>query len=312
MVRDQIGLAHSDRGDWAAAVEEQRESVRRFPGLAVAHKALAHALEGAGRLDDAVAEFREAVRLEPRFPSAYLYLGRALIEAGEYRAALEALARVAPGPPPADPKLGPSTLISRAEHLLALEPRLLAVVEGCDRPADAEAMRGIRPDRLLPALLRGGGPPVGRRVRRLADAGGRPDHGEPLPGRTSRGAGRCRERPTRRRVRRPLPGAMARAGRGLAGSRPRRVRRRPGVGDSPAASRGFEATRPVAGQPGPVGNSRCTRPGRDPRARAPFAPRPLAPDRCVTGEGRRPYPARTRRGQKPVRTPVTSGDIFPI
>jgi serine/threonine-protein kinase len=138
VVRDQIGLARSDRGDWAAAVEEQRESARRFPGLAVAHKALAHALEGAGRLDEAIAEFREAVRLEPRFPSAYLYLGRALIEAGEYRAALEALARVDPGPPPADPKLGASTLISRAEHLLALEPRLPAVVEGCDHPADAE------------------------------------------------------------------------------------------------------------------------------------------------------------------------------
>ena len=139
VVRDQIGLAHSVRGDWAAAVEEQRESVRRFPGLAVAHKALAHALEGAGRLDDAIAEFREAVRLEPRFPPAYLYLGRALIEAGEYREALGALAHVDPGPPPADPKLSASTLISRAEHLLALVPRLPPVVEGWG-PADAEAI----------------------------------------------------------------------------------------------------------------------------------------------------------------------------
>ena len=46
VVRDQIGLAYSDWGDWAAAVQEQRESVRRFPGPAVAHKVLAHALEG--------------------------------------------------------------------------------------------------------------------------------------------------------------------------------------------------------------------------------------------------------------------------
>ena len=75
----------------------------------------------------------------PASPSAYLFLGRALIEAGDYRAALEALARVDPGPPPADPKLSPSTLASRAEHLIALEPRLPAVVKGCDRPADAEA-----------------------------------------------------------------------------------------------------------------------------------------------------------------------------
>ncbi len=98
VVRDQIALALSDRGDWAAAVEEQRESVRRFPRLGVVHKALAHALEGAGRTDEALVEFREAIRIGPRFPSAYLYLGRALIEAGDYRAALEALARVDPVP----------------------------------------------------------------------------------------------------------------------------------------------------------------------------------------------------------------------
>ena len=256
VVRDQIALARSDRGDWIAAVEEQRESVRRFPGLAVVHKALAHALEGAGRGDEAIAEFREAVRLEPRFPSAYLYLGRALIEAGDYRAALEALARVDPGPPPADPKLSPSTLASQAERLIALEPRLADVMTGCDRPADAEAMRGFRPDRLLPALLRGGGPPMGRRVRRLAGDGGRPSHWEPLPGRTSRGAGRCRGRPSRGLARRPFAGAVAGAGRGLAGGRPRRVRRRSGVGDRPAASRGPEAAGPVAGRPGPGGTPR--------------------------------------------------------
>jgi serine/threonine-protein kinase len=138
MVRDQIALVHSDRGDWAAAVVEQSESARRFPGLAVVHKALAHALEGAGRTDEAVAEFREAVRLEPRFPSAYLYLGRVLFEAGDYGAALEALARVDPGPPPADPNISPTMLASRAERLIALEPRLSAIVQGCDRPADAE------------------------------------------------------------------------------------------------------------------------------------------------------------------------------
>jgi serine/threonine-protein kinase len=139
VVRDQIALARSDRGDWAAAVQEQQESARRFPDLAVVHKALAHALEGAGRTDDAIAEFREAVRLQPRFPSAYLYLGRALIEAGDYRAALEALEHVDPGPPPPDPKLSAAMLASRAERLMALEARLPAVVERCDRPADAEA-----------------------------------------------------------------------------------------------------------------------------------------------------------------------------
>jgi serine/threonine-protein kinase len=139
-VRDQIGIVRSDRGDWGAAVEEQQESVRRFPGLAVAHKALAHALEGAGRLDNAIAEFRAAIRLEARFPSAYLYLGRALIEAGDYRAACDALAHVDPGPPTADPKISAATLASHAKHLIALEPRMHAVVKGGDLPADAETI----------------------------------------------------------------------------------------------------------------------------------------------------------------------------
>ena len=313
VVRDQIALARSDRGDWAAAVEEQRESVRRFPGLAVVHKALAHALEGAGRTDEAIAEFREAVRLEPRFPSAYLYLGRALIEAGDYRAALEALARVDPGPPPADPKLSPSTLASRAEHLIALEPRLPAVVKGCDRPADAEAFADFARHRLLPAPVRGGGPPVGRGVRRLADAGGRPGHGEPLPGRTGRGAGRCRGRPSRRTPPTPAPGArwreqavawleadLAASAAVLESGTSRQraaVSKRLGRWQVDPALAGLRDEQAMAGIPEPERRS---------------APRPLAPDRCDAGEGPRTRPAGTRLEQKPVRAAVTSGDISPI
>ena len=53
MVRDQIALAYSDCGEWTSAVQEQSEAVRRFPKSAVAHKALAHALQSAGRIEDA-------------------------------------------------------------------------------------------------------------------------------------------------------------------------------------------------------------------------------------------------------------------
>ena len=110
--------------------------------------------------------------------------GRALIEAGEYRVPSAPGARVDLGPARGLPSLGVDADLASGH--LALEPRLPAVVEGGDRPADAGSHRGIRPDRLLPALLRGGGAPVGRRARRLADAGGRLDHGEPLPGREPR------------------------------------------------------------------------------------------------------------------------------
>ncbi|WP_159452299.1 serine/threonine-protein kinase [Singulisphaera sp. GP187] len=138
MVRDQIAITYSDRGDWLAAIQEQREAVRKFPRFAVAHKALAHALQSAGRLDEAVAEFREAVRLDPRLSSANLFLGRALIETGDYREALAVLARVDPGPPPADPYLTPADLSSSARDLMSLEGRLPAVLAGVELPSDAE------------------------------------------------------------------------------------------------------------------------------------------------------------------------------
>lgn len=137
LVRDQIALAFSGTGDWNAAIREQSEAVRLFPAMGVAHKALAHALQSAGRLDEAVAEFREAVRLDPRFSASHLFLGRALMEAGEPRAALDALDRIGPGPPP-DPFITPEMLRSRAERLIALEPRLSAVMDGRDAPANAE------------------------------------------------------------------------------------------------------------------------------------------------------------------------------
>jgi eukaryotic-like serine/threonine-protein kinase len=137
MIRDQIALAYSDRGDWDAAIREQSEAVRLFPAMGVAHKALAHALQSAGRLEEAVAEFREAVRLDPRISASHLFLGRALIEAGKPRAALEALARMEPGPTP-DPLITPAMLASRAEKLIALEPRLPIVMKGGEAPANAE------------------------------------------------------------------------------------------------------------------------------------------------------------------------------
>ncbi len=138
MVRDQIALAYSDRGEWTAAIQEQTEAVRRFPKFAVAHKALAHALQSAGRINDAIAEFREGVRLAPRFSSAYLFLGRALIETGDYQEALDALARVDPGPPPADPVLSAADLSTRARELMTMEARLPVVAQGGEFPVDAE------------------------------------------------------------------------------------------------------------------------------------------------------------------------------
>ena len=61
-----------------------------------------------------------------------------MIETGDFQEALDALSRVDPGPPPADPYLSPADLSSHARDLMTLEARLPAVVEGCEPPADAQ------------------------------------------------------------------------------------------------------------------------------------------------------------------------------
>ena len=75
-------------------------------------------------------------RLDPRISASHLFLGRAFIEAGKPHAALGARpdrARSA-----ADPFITPGMLASRAENLIALEPRLPAVMNACEAPANAE------------------------------------------------------------------------------------------------------------------------------------------------------------------------------
>ena len=285
MVRDQIALAYSDRGDWAAAVEEQRESVRRFPRSAVVHKALAHALQSSGRLDEAVAEFREAVRLDPRFSAAYLFLGRALIEAGDFQAALDALARVDVGPPPPDPVLTASSLAARAERMIALETRLPAVVEGGDRPTDPEELAAFArlafARRQHAAAARLWGEAFAASPALAADLASWNRFRPPAP----------RRWPALRATRSGLPptsdpGAMAGAGPRLARSRPRRLCRRPGDGGLPAAPEHRPEARPVAGRPGPGGDPRRADPRGGHRIGTPIVPQILGPGRCPTQEGR--------------------------
>ena len=175
VVRDQIALAYSDCGDWTAAVEEQNEAVRRFPRFAVAHKALAHALQSAGRIEDAVAEFREAVRLDPRFSSAYLFLGRALIETGDFQAALDALARVDPGPPPADPHLSACRSVCSRQGYDDSGSTATGSRGGMRAPGRRRGGSVVRPARLHKAPACGIGSPVGRVIHIVAGTRSRPD-----------------------------------------------------------------------------------------------------------------------------------------
>ena len=152
VVRDQIALARSDRGDWAAAVEEQRESVRRFPGLAVAHKALAHALEGR----------RAPRRRHRRIPRGRpartpLPVGLPLPGPGPDRGGRLPGRPGGAGPRrPRPPARGPETQPVDAGGASGAPDRARAAAgrrrEGMRPPRRRGSDRGIRPDRLLPAL----------------------------------------------------------------------------------------------------------------------------------------------------------------
>ena len=309
MVRDQIALAFSDRGDWDAAIREQREAVRLFPAMGVAHKALAHALQSAGRLDEAVAEFREAVRLDPRISASHLFLGRALIEAGEPRAALEALARIGPGPPP-DPFITPEMLASRAEKLIALEPRLPAVMSGARGTGERRGGRVVRPPGLRAKSARSGGPTLGPGVRRVSRSRGGSGRHESIPGRTRRGPRRDRGRRGARGIGGRFAGEVAPPGGRVAACRPRGLDGDPGFGDGPAASGRRPAAQPVAGRSGPGAHPRRAGPLGAPRSRAAFPARVLGqrPGGTLGEPGPGDPPVRAR--PKFLTDAVTFGAVF--
>ena len=195
--------------------------------------------------------------------------------------------------------------------MIALEARLPAVVEGCDRPADPEELaafarlafarhqhaasarlwaEAFAASPALAADLASLNRFQAARAAALAGTEGGPER-PPSDGRSA--------------------GAMAGAGPRLARSRPRRLRRRPGFGRRPAACGGRPEARPMAGRPGAGGDPRRADPGRDLRIRAPIAARILGPGRRPAREGRLGGRAGPGRRWKSVGAAVTSGEFSP-
>jgi tetratricopeptide (TPR) repeat protein len=76
---------------WRSSIDLWRHAVRAVPGNYRAHTNLGHALEEAGRLDEAIAEYREATRIRPGYGEALNYLGSALLDSGRPDEALQVL-----------------------------------------------------------------------------------------------------------------------------------------------------------------------------------------------------------------------------
>ena len=60
-----LGNALQGQGKLDEAVAEHRNAIRFNPGYAEAYSNLGNVLQGQGKLDEAIAEYREAIRLKP-------------------------------------------------------------------------------------------------------------------------------------------------------------------------------------------------------------------------------------------------------
>lgn len=81
-------LGHHD-----AAESSARRAARLSPGLAIAHHALATALQCQGKLEEALAAYRRAIQLKPDYADAQYLLGNALMETGQLQEAEASLRR---------------------------------------------------------------------------------------------------------------------------------------------------------------------------------------------------------------------------
>jgi tetratricopeptide (TPR) repeat protein len=134
-----LGLALDAQGDLGGAVAAFRRALALDPKDAEAHNSLGFALRRQGDLEGAVAAFRRALDLDPTFAPAHCNLGHALHDQGHFRAALQALQRGhelgAKDPRWRHPS---ADWVRQCQRLVDLDARLPAILQGDDRPKDAQ------------------------------------------------------------------------------------------------------------------------------------------------------------------------------
>jgi serine/threonine protein kinase/tetratricopeptide (TPR) repeat protein len=142
--RNNLGAALQAKGDLDGAIVEHRKAIEIDPKFAGAHFNLGKALQAKGDRDGAVAEYREAIALKSDYAEAHCGLGAVLKAQGRL---VEALASYRRGH-----ELGskqpawryPSAQwVREAERLVALEGKLIAVLEGNALPKDNDERLGL-------------------------------------------------------------------------------------------------------------------------------------------------------------------------
>jgi serine/threonine-protein kinase len=139
-----LALLHSNLGNalwWTKqmdeAIREYRAAVALDPKHAPAHNDLGNALMAQKQVDEAVKAYRAALALDPKRASAHGGLSEALRQLGRFTEARVAAVRCLELLPPGHPRRSVTTrLLHECEQAIALEQRLVVILEGKAKPAD--------------------------------------------------------------------------------------------------------------------------------------------------------------------------------
>jgi serine/threonine-protein kinase len=139
-----LGKALLEMGRLEDSITALRCAVDLEPKRAKFHGDLGAALSRKGLLDEAVAAMRRATDLDPGSALDHRNLGVTLLRQGRFAEARVALQRCLDLFPVGDPlRKGAQESLGRCEHLLALEAKLPALLEGKGQPADAAEQRDL-------------------------------------------------------------------------------------------------------------------------------------------------------------------------
>jgi tetratricopeptide (TPR) repeat protein len=137
-----LGDALYDKKELDEAMKEYRAAIALDPKFAAPHNGLGNALYDKKELDEAIEEYQNAINIDGTYGPAHGALGRALLNKGRFAQAGEATRRCLKLLPEGDPNRNLGTQqLRQCEQLLDLDKRLPAILEGKEKPADAERVK---------------------------------------------------------------------------------------------------------------------------------------------------------------------------